>query len=49
MKESFAPEAIFMKEEQKVLKIDFMIYDTIGEIDVHEMKDIDLSFRYWLR
>jgi len=49
MKKPFTPKTIFMKEQQKVLKINFMIDDAIGEIYIHEMKDIDLSFRYWLR
>ncbi len=44
MKQSFSPIAIFMEEEEEILKVDLTRLDTLSEIDVDQVEYGYFSF-----
>ena len=39
--ESLSPKSVFVEEKEEVFQVNFFISDSIGEIDVDEMENID--------
>ncbi len=37
-----------MEEEEKVFEVDFVVGDPFGQIEVHQVQNIDFSFRHLL-